>query len=72
MLKATQAERDANDPINEGNYNGVQTVGRELQDANDPINEGNYNIVVLVVFINLDANDPINEGNYNRHKSGSR
>ncbi len=34
---------DANDPINEGNYNKNQLKQILYKDANDPINEGNYN-----------------------------
>ena len=34
---------DANDPINEGNYNCFGSLDHIPDDANDPINEGNYN-----------------------------
>ena len=34
---------DANDPINEGNYNHSNVKRFNILDANDPINEGNYN-----------------------------
>ncbi len=34
---------DANDPINEGNYNIFICSSNHFRDANDPINEGNYN-----------------------------
>ncbi len=35
---------DANDPINEGNYNSSFLAYSLALDANDPINEGNYNL----------------------------
>ena len=56
---------DANDPINEGNYNISLLLMMFFTDANDPINEGNYNIINVLSKYKKDANDPINEGNYN-------
>ncbi len=56
---------DANDPINEGNYNPLYLLPHQAADANDPINEGNYNSFSRGIVCQKDANDPINEGNYN-------